>query len=106
MAQLAQIALLTERRRRLVAESDQLRQQLDAELAGVRAAGAWVDRGFALMRSVGRVWPLVAGVAGFVVARKNKSRLGQLGRLWSYWRLARKAGAIWSRWTSEPASDG
>jgi hypothetical protein len=88
---------LIERRRLLVAESAQLRHQLAAEIANLSSATVWVERGYATVRTLRSVWPWLAAGAGFFVARKKTGWLGTAGKLWSVWRVARKAASLWRK---------
>ncbi len=95
MSQTGELAALEERRRLLVAESGQLRRRMTEDFAQVRASGVWVERGWALFRTGRVVWPLAAGAAGLLLARKRTGWFGTLRKLSSWWRLGRTASSLW-----------
>jgi hypothetical protein len=105
MAERSEIADLEERRRSLLAESDRLRQQLTAEVARLEPAVALVDRGLALARSVRHFWPILAGAAGFFLARKRRSAVGTLSRVVSWWRLGKKLVGFWRAYSAASHSE-
>lgn len=95
-----EIAHLTERRRILVMESGRLRDQLALNAASVAGAIQWTERAFGLVQSLRSMWPLLAVGAGFVFSQKRGGWLGSFGRVWSYWRMARKAFHVWRQFSS------
>ncbi len=95
MARPSEIETVQERRRILLAESEQLRQQLAADAARLQAAAAWVDTGYSLAQSLRTYWPLFAAAAGFVIARRRGGWMRSLGKLWSVWKVARKLKPVW-----------
>src|SRR5437763_916314 len=88
---------LAERRRLLVAQSEEYRQEIVAEMENIAAATAWIERGYSTLRSFRSVWPLVAAVAGAFMARKGGFILRNAGKAWSLWQLARKLLRTWQR---------
>jgi hypothetical protein len=104
MAQLSQIAQLEERQRLLVAESDQLRQQMASELAELSTAATWVESGYSLVQSLRSLWPVLAGAAGLFVARKRGGWLQTLGKAWSLWGLAKRVAVLWRRYSAAAPS--
>jgi hypothetical protein len=106
VAQLSEIAALEEHRRRLIAESDRLRQQVAGELARLHTAAAWLDRGHALVQSTRYLWPFIAGAAGFFVTRKRRGVLGTVTRILSWWRLGKRLVGLWGLLSAQsPACD-
>jgi hypothetical protein len=95
VAQSRELARLAERRRLLVAESARLRRQMAEDLAGLRSATVWVERGYAVVQSGRTLWPLLAGVAGLLVARKKRGWIHTARRLWSWWRLGKQLSGLW-----------
>ena len=73
----------------LIDQSDRLRQELVAELEILESSAAWVEKGYTVARSIRSLWPILAGVAGLVVAKKGGSWLRKLGKAWSFFRIAR-----------------
>ena len=97
MAHLSELDILEARRRALVAESELHRQQIAVEVEHLRAATAWVERAMSAARSVLAAWPVLAPVAGFVIARKGRSLLRTVGKGWSWWRIGRRLAGLWLR---------
>lgn len=95
---------LEERRRRLVAESDQLRQRFADEGAQLQAATVWVEAGFSAAKLVLDWWPLIAAGAGFVLARKRRGWLRLLARALSLWRIVRRIFPFWKEFFAKPAA--
>ncbi|SPE50865.1 hypothetical protein SBV1_1220062 [Verrucomicrobia bacterium] len=85
-----ELKAIEEHRRQLVAESQRLREQLDADLAPLRAAAGYVEKGCSAVRSLAPYAPLLAAAAGFLVVRKKGGFLRLLKRAWSASRVALK----------------
>lgn len=87
-----ELTRLRERRELLVAECDVQRGIAEVEIARLRGSFRWLDSGTALLQRL-RPWlPLIAPVAGFIVARRWKSVLRMTGRTVGWrvlWRLLR-----------------
>ena len=79
-----------ERRRLLLIRSQQLRNEIAAEVENLRPVVGWVERGYSIALSLWSAWPLIGGLAGFFVARKKASLLGKVGKIWSFWRVGKK----------------
>jgi len=103
LAQRPKIIPLAERRRLLLARSEQQRQQMSAELDNLRPTAAWVERGYSLVHTLRSVWPLVATAAGLLVATKGGSIFRSAGKIWSLWRIGRKFIGLWRRGSSASA---
>jgi hypothetical protein len=95
MAQRPQIETLAERRQRLMADSDRLRREIAEDLTHLQPLCGWVDRGYSMTRSVLTVWPIVAGAAHFLGAKKRRGRVGTITRVLSSYRVGRKAYGVW-----------
>ena len=95
MDQFSELELLAERKRELLARSQQLRQQIASDVENLRPVAAWVDRGYLLTRSLRSAWPFVGGLAGFFLTRKKASLWRTAGKLWSYWRIGKRLADIW-----------
>ncbi len=100
MAQRSEIESLAERRERLLAESDRLRQQVAEDITRLEPLFGWADRGYSVARSVITAWPLLAGAAGFLIARKRRGTVSTLTRILSWWKLGRKAYGLWRAFSS------
>jgi hypothetical protein len=100
MAKRSEIESLAEHRQRLLAESDRLRQQVAEDIDHLEPLFGWVDRGYAVARSVIRAWPLVAGAAGFLIARKRRGPASTLTRILSWWKMGLKAYGLWKAFSS------
>ena len=103
MSQSSELARLEERKRWLIAESDQYRQEIADALDNIRATTAWVQRGYSVMGMVRTYWPLVASLAGFLFVRKRLSWVRKLGKAWSLWRLGRRLFGLWRSRASHSA---
>ena len=90
MADLSGIDSLAERRRLLLERSQQLREDIAADLQNLRPVASWVEKGYSVALSVYSFWPVVGGLAGFFVARKKGSLLGKVTKLWSVWRVGKR----------------
>jgi hypothetical protein len=88
-----------------VAESDWLRRQMSVEAANVRGAAAWFERGVSFARSTRAVWPLMAPLAGFVIARKRFSWVRLAHQGWRLWKAGKKLTAFWRRHASQTARE-
>lgn len=100
MARLSEIELLADRRRLLLAESERLRRQLGTEIGQLQAATGWIESGYSLLKSVRPYWPLVVAGAGFLLTRKRGRPLSSLDRIWSVWRIAKKAIHFWQQFST------
>jgi hypothetical protein len=78
-------------------QSDRLRQEVVAELENLQKAAIWVEKGFAVAQTMKSLWPLLAGLAGIMVARRGGGWLRKLGKAWSFWRLARQVTGLWPK---------
>ena len=96
MAQLSEIARLEQRRGLLVAESDRYRQQIAGEVVHLQRAATWTERGYALFRHLRSSWPLIAALAGFVIARRRRSVFRTVRKGWSWWRLLKTLARLWT----------
>lgn len=87
-----ELARLQARKELLIAQCDLQRGIVDVELARLRGGLSWMHRGGEWLQRV-RPWlPLIAPVAGFIVARRWKTVLGLAGRTVGWrvlWRLFR-----------------
>jgi len=83
-----------------LARSEQHRQRMAVELENLRPAAMWVERGYSVVQKLRTVWPLVATVAGFFVARKGRSIFRNVGKFWSWWRVGKKLTSLWRRHSS------
>jgi len=104
LAQLGEITELAQRRGLLVAESACLREQIAGDLVKLEPVVAWVDTGFLLFTSVRAFWPVIAAATGFVAARKKRSWVRSLGKLWAYWRVVKQVLGVWRRWRADRGS--
>lgn len=95
-----EIARLSERRRLLVMESGRLRDELALSAASVAGTMQWAEQVFGLVQSLRSLWPVLAVGAGFVFSQKRRGLLGSVGKLWSYWRIARKAFRLWRQFSA------
>lgn len=95
MAQPSELERLAGKRRALVEQSGALRRQMAAAAAGLQSSAAWMERAFALTRASRVIWPILAGLAGLLLARASGGWFGKAGRLLSWWRLARKLASLW-----------
>jgi hypothetical protein len=93
---------LSDRKHLLLARSERHRQQMAADLANLQPAALWVERGYAAMKRIRTVWPLIATAAGFLMARKGRavvktsgSILGKFGKVLSMWRIGKKLTGLW-----------
>lgn len=96
MAQTGDLVRLAQRRRALVEQSTTLREQVALDFAAVNASVSWVETGYSMVRSGWVLWPLLAGLAGLLVARKSGGWLSRAGRLLSWWRLAKKLRSLFA----------
>ena len=95
MVQSQEVRELEERRRSLVAESEQLRRRAAGELAGLGEALGWIRDGYALFESVNSLWSIVEAGIGVVAARKDSGRFGTFKKVWAWWQLAQKLAKMW-----------
>jgi hypothetical protein len=93
---------LAERKRLLLARSQQYRQQMAADIENLETAALWIERGYVAMNRIRRVWPLIATAAGFLMARKGRavvktsgSILGKLAKVLSMWRIGKKLTGLY-----------
>jgi hypothetical protein len=94
-----------ERRRILIARSDQLRGQLAADIGNLRPVVGWIERGYSIAVSLYSFLPIIGGLAGFMVGRRKTSVMGKVTKAWSYWRIGRKMfGLIKDRFFSRGSS--
>jgi hypothetical protein len=93
----SEIERLAERRRLLVRRSDELRGHISYEVANLKPAVAWFERGYLLTQSIRSFWPIVAGAVAFFFTRKKSSWIRKIGKLWSWWRLVRSVTGVWRR---------
>jgi hypothetical protein len=100
MAQPGELERVAERRRILVAESDLLRSQIAAEVAALENAAGWVDRSYSLLQNLRSWWPLAAAAAGLMLGRSRGGLLKKIGKVWSLWKLVKKATSIWRQFHS------
>jgi hypothetical protein len=91
---------LEQQRQMLMAESEHLRREIAGGLATLETAATWVDRGYSLAMAVRNLWPMIAGVAGFLIARKRGGVFSQVARILSLWRLLRKLQGLWDYFSS------
>ena len=97
MAQLTEIASLTERRRLLLSDSATLRNQIAADLANLRPAVAWVETGYVAFRSLRALSPVVALAGGFLVTRKGTSLFRLVRKAGSLWKIGKYLPTLWRR---------
>jgi hypothetical protein len=95
-----EIAQIMERRRLLVAESGRLRDRLAGDVTNLASTMEWAERGYSAIHSLRSVWPMVLVGAGFLFSQKRGGWLGSLGRIWSFWKIARKAFTIFREFTA------
>lgn len=95
MAQPSELERLAGRRRALVAESGELRRQMAEDATGLQCSTAWIERGFSLAQASRALWPILAGLAGLLLTRAGRGWVGKAGKLFSWWRLARRFAPIW-----------
>lgn len=76
------------RRRKLVAQSEELRDRLAEDLSRLDPALGWIERGYALVQSRAFL-PLVSVAGGLFVARSRSRWLAKGARLFSAWRVAK-----------------
>jgi hypothetical protein len=100
LAQLSGVGNPAERRLQLLRQSQQLREELAADVENLRPVVGWVERGYSVALSVLSVWPLVGGLTGFFMARKKGSLLSKATKVWSFWRLGKKMLGIFRRFSS------
>ena len=100
MAAPPQIARIEERRRLLLARSEQYRQQLAVEIENLRTTAVWVERGYFTFKKLRNIWPVAVTVAGFLIARKRRavvqtgsSLFRNATKLLSWWRIGRDSGS-------------
>ncbi len=94
MAQPPELKGLLERRRQLVARSDELRSQLADDFGAVKTSAVWVERGYSWIRSGRAIWPLLAGAAGLALAFRKGGWLGAAEKMVSVFRFARRMTAV------------
>jgi len=63
---------LTDRKRRLLEDSERYRRAMSAELQNIKASTAWVPRTVGIVRATSPLIALAAPVLGFLVRRKKK----------------------------------
>ena len=85
-------------------ESQLLRSEIAVEIENLRPVVGWVERGYSMALSLWSFWPLIGGVAGFFVARKKGSVVRKVGKIWSFWRVGKKALEVFQRFYSGRAS--
>lgn len=102
MANQSEIERLAERKRLLLARSEQHRQQMSAEIENLQTTALWVERGCGAMKKIRTVWPLIATAGGFLMARKGRavvktggSILGKVGKVLTWWRIGKKLTGLW-----------
>jgi hypothetical protein len=95
VAQPSELERLAGQRRRLIAESDALRGQLAEEVAALQRSTSWIERALALAQSSRAIWPILAGLAGLLLARASGGLFGRAGKMLSWWRLTKKLAALW-----------
>jgi len=95
VAQPSELERLAGRRRALVEQSGALRRQMAAAAAGLQSSAAWMERALALAQAGRAIWPILAGLAGLLLARTSGGWFGKAGRLLSWWRLAKKLTSLW-----------
>ena len=96
MARFQQLGDLAARRRLLVAQSSQLREQLAEDLLTLKSSAQWAERGYSLVRSGRALLPWLAGLTGLVITRDSGGWLGKANKAWSWLRLATKARRLWT----------
>jgi len=94
LAQTSQLNQLAERRRVLVARSNELRQECGSDFAKLRSTGTWFERGILALRSGRAVWPMVTGLAGLVGGGTRHGWISKAVRVVSWIGLGKK-----SSWT-------
>src|ERR1051326_3202862 len=67
----AKMNAVQERKRLLLARSEDYRQSLDADLRGVKTAAAWVPKSVKVVRAIYPVLLLAAPLLGYVFSRKR-----------------------------------
>lgn len=95
MAHPSELERLAQQRRSLVTLSDALRRQMAEDAAKLERSLNWIERGYTLVQGSRAIWPIVAALAGLLLARSGGSWLGKAGKLWSWWRLIKKTSGIW-----------
>lgn len=104
MAEPKELARISERRRALLAESDNLRQQVAMELNELERAAAWVEKGYSVAASLRTWWPVAAAGAGVFLGMGRGGLLAKLGKVWSLWRIARKGLGLWRQYVGSQAA--
>lgn len=95
------LALLRERKARAVEMSDELRENLVADLQFVVQASHYVDRGWGIATFLYRQRYIFIGALGVIIASRLKGFGGRikgsftLANLWKIWGWARKAMQFW-----------
>jgi hypothetical protein len=97
LAEQSELEVLAERRRLLVQRSNQLRQDVGRQLQDFQPAVSWIERGTAVGRSLRSSWPIIGGVATLLFARGGTSWFRKAGKVWSLWRIGKKAVDLWTR---------
>ena len=72
-----------------------MRRQTAEDAAALERSLTWIERGYALVQGSRAIWPIAAALVGLLLARSGGSWLGKAGKLFSWWRLARKASGLW-----------
>jgi hypothetical protein len=106
VAEQPQLAQLAARKRALLSRSEQLRRDLQAELANLRGPVAWAQNGYALIQATRPYWPVIAGAAGFFVARRRGGWFRAAGKLWSLWRLGKRFAVFGRRFGQQGGQRG
>jgi hypothetical protein len=98
LAETPELERLARQRLQLRIQAEELRLQIAREVEALRPVVGWVERGVLVGRSLRSAWPFVGGLAAFVITRKpTRSWWRQAGKLWSFWRIAKKGLQIWQR---------
>ncbi len=103
MAQASELERLAERRRLLVAQSDALRRQLVENIAGLQRSAAWIDRGYELIRTGRAIWPILAALAGLLLARGRGGWFAKAGKLVTSWRMIKKLARLYRSFRAQTA---
>lgn len=85
---------LSARKTQLVAESDAIRRELQANCAKLQPVVGWVDAGTALVRQLKPVLLVAAPALGFLAVRKAGLFSGLARRMitgWRWWRVVKAA---------------
>ena len=102
----AEVTLLEQRKRELLARSDFYRQSMAADLQNIRSATSWVPVGIKAARAIYPILMTAAPVLGFLFSRKrrraekNSNGRGLFAKAFAGYRLFRKVKPVWDGFRS------